>query len=69
MRMAAGSRQCATLSNEPYASETILIEPFEAIDAAMAFPFDAQPNAVRNAKHSKQDSAGHDCCGGHDHGH
>jgi hypothetical protein len=66
-RMAVGSRQYAALSAEPYARDTIGLEPYEPIDAAMAFPFESDHNAVRNPKHSKAAQAGHDCCG-HDHG-
>ena len=68
MRMAVGSRTYATLTSEPYANETIGLEPMDPIDQQMAFPFEAPQNAVRNPKQSKCGPADHDCCGG-DHGH
>ncbi len=62
IRMAVGSRTFETLTREPFARETIGLEPFEPIDAQMAFPFEAPPNAVRNPKQSKYAADAHECC-------
>ena len=50
MRMAVGSRTYAMLSEEPYSGEVIGLDPMDPIDQQMAFPFEAQQNAVRNPK-------------------
>ena len=68
IRMAIGSRTFAAFAREPYAAEIIVLEPLDPIDQQMAFPFEAQQNAVRNPKQSKCGPADHDCCGG-EHGH
>lgn len=68
MRMAVGSRTYAMLSEEPYSGEVIGLDPMDPIDQQMAFPFEAQQNAVRNPKQSKCGPADHEC-NDHDHGH
>ncbi len=67
MRMAVGSRTFATLSHQPYENDVVGLEPLDPIDQQMAFPFEAQANALRNPKQSKCGPADHDCCD-HDHG-
>ena len=69
MKMAVGSRSYDLLTSEPHARETLGLEPFDPIDPAMAFGFEAAPNSIRNARQSKCGPADHShggegCCGG-----
>lgn len=54
-RMAVGSQTYANLTNEngPYANDMIGIEPFEAVPAASAKPFDSRPNRFRHPRETK----------------
>ena len=68
MKMAVGSRSYDLLTSEPHARETLGLEPFDPIDPAMAFGFEAAPNSIRNARQSKCGPADHShgeegCCG------